>query len=135
MNAEMMMFVGGVGAFVLTVYWVWSRALRERYASGWLLMAFVLLVCGMFPSLIMRIADAARLSYPSAVLFISLAAIYFFSFFVTVSLTRQYRRNVRVMQETAILKERVEELERLAAAGTPSQMTVGQSELESKKIG
>jgi hypothetical protein len=111
MNAETLMMIGGVSGFLLTVYWVRSRALRERYAIGWLLLAVVLLLCGLFPSGIMRLADAAKLSYPSAVLFISLAAIYFFSFFVTVSLTRQYRRNVRLLQETAILGHRLRLLE------------------------
>jgi hypothetical protein len=110
MNAETLMMVGGISAFMLTVYWVRSRGLRERYAIAWLLVAVLLLLCGLFPHVIMRLADATRLSYPSVVLFISLAAIYFYSFFVSVSLSRQYRRNVRLMQETAILKQRVQAL-------------------------
>jgi len=111
MNAENLMLVGGVTGFLLTVYWVRSRELRERYAIGWMGVALVLLFCGLFPSGIMRFAIAARLSYPAAVLLVTLVTMYFFSFFVTVSLTRQYRRNVRVMQETAILKQRLERLE------------------------
>lgn len=111
MNAETLMMIGGIAAFLLTIYWVRSRDLRERYAIGWLGVALVLLACGLFPGLIMRLADAARLSYPSAVLFISLGAMYFFSFFVTVSLTRQHRRNVRLMQEVAILKHRLEQFQ------------------------
>ena len=111
MNAERLMLVGGVAAFLLTVYWVRRRKLRERYAIGWLLVGVILLLCGVFPGIIMRFADAARLSYPSAVLFIALAAMYFFSFFVTVSLTRQYRRNVRLLQELAILNSRLREVE------------------------
>jgi hypothetical protein len=74
--------------------------------------ATVLLICGIFPGIIMHLAEFARLSYPSAVLFISLGAMYCFSFFVTVSLTRQHRRNVRLLQELALLKGRLEELER-----------------------
>jgi len=116
MTAERLMLIGGVSAFLLTVYWVRSRRLRERYAIGWLLMATLLLVCGIFPGIIMRGADVAHLSYPSAVLFIALAAMYFFSFFVTVSLTRQYRRNVRLLQEIAILNSRLQQVEaRLAS--------------------
>ena len=116
MNAERLMLIGGVSAFLLTVYWVRSRRLRERYAIGWLLVATLLLVCGIFPDIIMRGANVAHLSYPSAVLFIALAAMYFFSFFVTVSLTRQYRRNVRLLQEIAILNSRLQQVEaRLAS--------------------
>ena len=111
MSAERLMLVGGVAAFLLTVYWVRSRQLRERYAIGWLLVATILLLCGVFPRSIMWFASSARLSYPSAVLFIALAAMYCFSFFVTVSLTRQYRRNVRLLQEIAILNSRLRDVE------------------------
>jgi hypothetical protein len=111
MSAERLMLIGGVAAFLLTVYWVRSRKLRERYAIGWLLVATILLLCGVFPGIIMRFASASRLSYPSAVLFIALAAMYCFSFFVTVSLTRQYRRNVRLLQEIAILNSRLRDVE------------------------
>ena len=51
-------------------------------------------------------------SYPSAVLFISLGAIYVFAFSVSVSLTRLHRRNIRLMQEVALLEQRVRQLER-----------------------
>ena len=46
-----------------------------------------------------------------AVLFIALAAIYLFAFSVSVSLSRQYRRNTRLMQEIAILDKRLRDVE------------------------
>lgn len=112
MNAELLMLLGGTSAFVLTVYWVRHRDLREKYAVGWLAVAFLLLLCGLAPSGIMAFADASRLSYPAAVLFIALAMIYVFSFSVSLSLTRQYRRSVRMAQELALLHGRLNELER-----------------------
>jgi len=117
LTAERLMLLGGVAAFLLTVYWVRSRRLRERYAIGWMFLATVLLICGVFPSIIMRFAETAKLAYPSAVLFVSLGAIYSFSFFVTVSLTRQHHQSTRLLQEIALLKHRLAELE-TAAHGT-----------------
>lgn len=111
MSAERLMLVGGLTAFLLTIHWVRSRKLRERYAIAWLLVASLLLVCGLFPGIIMRLAEAAHLSYAAAVLFLALGAMYCFSFFVTVSLTRQHRRNGRLMQEVAILRSRLLALE------------------------
>lgn len=111
MTAERLMLLGGVTAFAITLCWVRNRRLRERYAIGWLLVATSLLLCGVFPSVIMRLADASRLSYPSAVLFIALTAVYCFSFLVTVSLTRQSRQTVRLLQELAIVKKRLADLE------------------------
>ena len=43
-NAEFLMLLGGVGAFVMTLYWVRVRELRERYAIAWLAVALVSLV-------------------------------------------------------------------------------------------
>ncbi len=118
MSAEILMQIGGVAAFLLTLYWVRSRALREKYAVVWIGVALLLLICGIFPRLIMTFAEQTGLAYPSAVLFISLGAIYVFSFSVSVSLTNQYRRNVRLSQELALMETRLRALERdLAGRG------------------
>jgi hypothetical protein len=111
LNAELLMLAGGVGAFLFTLYWVRVRELRERYAIGWLFVATLLLAAGIFPDGIKKIAEASRLSYPAAVLFIALGMIYMNSFFVSVALTRQYRWNVRLTQQIAILEERLRRLE------------------------
>jgi hypothetical protein len=112
MRAEDLMLVGGVSAFAITIHWVRRRELREKYAVAWVILASLLLLVGLFPSTIMWFADWAHLSYPAAVLLISLTLIYLFSFTVSVSLTHQYRRNVRLTQELAILEERVRQLEK-----------------------
>jgi hypothetical protein len=111
MNAPNLMLAGGVIAFLLTIHWVRSRDLRERYAIGWLFLASLLLLCGLFPSGIMGWANYAHLSYSSAVLFVALTAIYCFALFVSVALTHQYRRNVRLLQEIAIISARMRSLE------------------------
>lgn len=115
MTAETLMFLGGVSAFVLTLYWVRSRGLREKYAVGWTAVAALLLFVGVFPEALKTLAEWSRLSYPAAVLFAALTVIYLFSFTVSVSLTHQYRRGVRLTQEVAILEERVRRLERALA--------------------
>lgn len=124
LTAERLMLIGGLCAFLLTLHWVRNRDLREKYAVGWVVVAVLLLLLGLFPQVLMSFADAAHLSYPAAVLFVSLAAIYLFSFMVSVSLTRQYRRNVRLTQELALLEQRLRQVERRLqqqeAAGTGS---------------
>lgn len=111
MNAERLMLLSGIIAFVLTVYGVRGHELRERYAIGWIAVALLLLLCGLFPDLLKGFATASHLSYPSAVLFVALAVIYAYSFFVSVSLSRQYRRNTRLAQELALLEHRLRALE------------------------
>jgi len=111
LTAERLMLAGGIGAFVLTVYLVRSRELREKYAVTWIGVAGLLLVAGFFPEVLKWAAEQSRLSYPAAVLFFALGMIYIFSFSVSLSLTRQYRRNVRLMQEYALLDYRLRRLE------------------------
>jgi hypothetical protein len=123
MTAETLMLAGGVTAFLLTVYWVRSRDLREKYALGWLAVASLLLLLGIFPELIMGFAERARLSYPAAVLFVALTLIYLFSFTVSVSLSHLYRRTIRLTQEVAILKQRLGRLEQQLAERTPPPPT------------
>lgn len=110
-NAEFLMLLGGIGAFVMTLYWVRVRELRERYAIGWLAVATVLLVTGLFPEALEGIARRVHLSPPALVLFVALTLIYLNSFFVSVSLTKQYRWNVRLTQQMALLEERLRRLE------------------------
>jgi hypothetical protein len=110
-NAEFLMLLGGVGAFVMTLYWVRVRELRERYAIGWLAVATLLLLTGLFPDVLKGLADKAHLSYPALVLFVALGLIYLNSFFVSVQLTKSYRWNVRLTQQMALLEERLRRLE------------------------
>jgi Uncharacterized conserved protein (DUF2304) len=110
-NAEFLMLLGGIGAFVMTLYWVRVRELRERYAIAWLAVATLLLFTGLFPDALKGIAEWAHLSYPALVLFVALGLIYLNSFFVSVSLTRHYRWNVRLTQQLALLEERLRRLE------------------------
>jgi hypothetical protein len=128
MTAETLMLAGGVSSFALTLYWVRSRELREKYAVAWILLATGLLVVGLFPGLVMRFAEYAHLSYATAVLFAALTVIYLFSFTVSVSLTHQYRRNVRLTQQVALLEERVRELERAVREKDAGVTAGGRSE-------
>ncbi|MER3415618.1 MAG: hypothetical protein C4297_05325 [Gemmataceae bacterium] len=111
MNAERLMFLGGLAAFVLTVYWVRSRDLKEKYALCWIAVASILLLCGLFPQTLMTLAQWLHLSYPAAVLFLALGIIYLFALGVSVSLTHYHRRQNRLMQQLALLEARVRELE------------------------
>jgi hypothetical protein len=116
-TAEVLTFCGGLVAFLLTISWVRTRELREKYALAWVAVATLLLAIGLFPDLLKTVAAMAHLSYPATVLFVALALIYPFAFFVTVSLSRQYRRSARLVQEVALLEARLRELEKRLERG------------------
>lgn len=130
MNAETLTLIAGICAFLLTLSWVRNRDLREKYAVGWIILACVLLVFGLFPELIMAFARAHRLSFAVAVLFPALGLIYAFCFTVSVSLTRAYRREVILTQEIALLEERLRRLEAASPAGASPARTTGRPPVE-----
>lgn len=111
MRAEHLMLIGGVVAFLLTLYWVRRRTLREKYAVVWMGLAAGLLVVGVFPGILKSFAAWAHLSFPAAVLFFALAMAYLFAFAVSLSLSRLYQWNVRLTQEIALQEERLRRLE------------------------
>jgi hypothetical protein len=111
MNAELLMLLGGVGAFLLTIYQVRRHELREKYAVGWLGVASLLLFCGIFPQALESLAPTFQLSYAALVLYPALAAIYIYSFSVSIALSRQSRLAIRLTQELALLEERCRRLE------------------------
>lgn len=111
MNAETLMTIGGITAFAITLAGVRRRNLREKYAVVWVGLASLVLFVGLFPSVLMSLAEQLHLSYPAAVLLIALTFIYLFAFTVSVSLSSQYRRNVRLTQTVALLEERLRRLE------------------------
>ncbi len=110
MTAERLMLLAAILAFLLTIEFVRKRTLREKYAVAWLLVATGLLILGVFPQLIMLIADQARLAYPSAVLFATLGMIYVFSMSVSVSLSRRRHASLKLTQEVALLRYELETL-------------------------
>ncbi len=119
MNANILMLAGGVTAFVLTVHQVRAKVLQEKYALGWLGLACLVLAIGIAPEWLYRFTTWARLANASAVLFIALTIIFLFAFSVTLSLTDLNRRNLRLLQEIALLEARVRELESKAPDETP----------------
>ncbi len=108
MNADRLMLLGGMAAFLLTVHWVRRRRLREKYAVYWLGMASLLLVVGLFPDLLMRFAETVHLAYSSAALFWALGFIYLFAMSTSVSISQQHRRMIRLQQEVALLRYQLE---------------------------
>jgi len=116
MTAELLMLIGGVTAFLFTLYWVRLRALRVKYALMWLCVSGALLVVGAFPGLLMGFADWANLSYAAATLMFALLLMYLFGFSVSLSLSRIHRRDLRLTQDVALLEARVRELEKPSAS-------------------
>ncbi|MEQ9586638.1 MAG: DUF2304 domain-containing protein [Parvibaculaceae bacterium] len=111
MTAERLMLACGLIVPALTIYFVRKRLLREKHALAWMLFAGAVTILGLFPDLLKSFAYSFRLSYPAAALFAALAVIYLFSISMSVSSCLHHRRINSLLQDVALLRLRVAELE------------------------
>lgn len=112
MTAEIIMFVGSITYFLLTLYWVRKRVLREKYAVCWMVSSVFVLVLGVFPDIVKNLSEFCGLSYPAFILLLNLIVFYLFAFGVSIVNSKQHAKLVRLTQELGLLEERVAELEK-----------------------
>ena len=109
---RMVMLCGGLIAFLVTLFMVRRRELREKYATVWIGVAFGLLALGFMLDPIVYVAKRTFVMPTAIVLMGAIGVGYLFAFSVSVSLSRTYRRNMKLAQEVALLEERIRQLER-----------------------
>jgi hypothetical protein len=114
MNANSLMAIGGGFILLLAISIGRQRYLHETYALTWVGIGMALLVSALFPC--DGLLSAWDLSEVTKVVLIGMAALFLFSFTVSISLTHQYRRNVLLNQEMALLEFRLRNLEDACAS-------------------
>lgn len=93
-----------------TIELIRRRKLQEQYALLWLLLALVMSSFSMFPRTLDRISALVHIAYAPSLLFLlgllfSLALI----LHLTIVISKLHRRVTRLVQELALLDERVKE--------------------------
>jgi len=111
MSAQLVIFIGGVAAFLATLYILGGQELRQKYAMAWMGIALVLLLCGISPGLLDSIARYTNISPEAIMLLVAMALLYAFSYSLSISQTRQSRLTQRLTQELAFLERRCRLLE------------------------
>ncbi len=84
--------------------------LKEKYALLWLATAFICLVIGLFPSLIVALSSLFKFQYLTVIVVGSLLFILGLVLSFSVALSRLVERNRRLTQEVALLRYEVERL-------------------------
>jgi hypothetical protein len=107
MNSESLMLIGGGVVLTLAVVGGRQRCLREKYVLAWIGVGLVQMACGLLASC----PSVCGLSGPSAAVLVGLGTLYMFSYTISVSLTHQYRLNVQLNQEVALLERRLYHVE------------------------
>ena len=111
MTAEFLMFFGSLSCYIITLYWVRKRILKAKYAVYWLAISFFVLILGVFPQIIKSIAVSCHLSYPTVLLIINFLVFYSAGFMASMALSQLCNKNKVLIQEIALLEQRMSALE------------------------
>lgn len=117
MNLTITGVLAGLLVLLLTFELLRRRALREKYAALWLLVALIALVFAIFPEVLNWLAGALGFQVPANLLF-ALAALVLLAVSMQLSLElgRVEDQSQRLAEEVALLRLDVEQLR----GGTPS---------------
>ncbi len=117
-RVEIIALIGSLGLFVLIFELVRSKALKEKYSLIWLFTALVLLLLSVSRGLLDRLSHMMGIFYPPSAFFL-LAFVFLIVIMVqfSVVISRLSERNKLLAQELALMKLRVEALEKEKGAG------------------
>lgn len=97
---------------LFTIELVRRNRLHEKYSLLWLLFSFVLIFLAAWPELIEKIAAFLDVKYaPSLLFLVGLVFLILYCLGMTISISKQGNRIIKLSQELAILKECVKGLE------------------------
>ncbi len=112
--------IGSIGLLTLIFELVRRRRLKEKYSLIWLFTALILLAVSTIPGLLNSFGYVLGIYYPPTAFF--LLAFFFLTLIslqFSVVISRLSERNKTLSQEVALLKLKIEELERKGGGGVP----------------
>ncbi|MDL9980323.1 DUF2304 domain-containing protein [Microbacterium candidum] len=110
-----MIVVAGIGLALLVLAIIISlllrRQLREKYATLWLIIGFVILILAIFPQLLLGLSRALGVAVPSNLIFaLALVLLIGVALHLSWELSQAEDEVRRVAEDVAILRAEVEEL-------------------------
>jgi hypothetical protein len=116
-----MIVILGVGlALLILAIVIWmllTRALREKYAVMWLIIAVAVLLLGLFPQLLTTLTDLLGVQLPSNLLFaLAIVLLLGVALHLSWELSQAENEIRRLAEEAALAGTAIEQLERRVAA-------------------
>lgn len=102
----------GTAILTCTIELIRRRKLWEEYALLWLLSGTVILILGVFPQIISTISAVLGLAYLTTLLLIAFLFLLSIVMHFTKVISKQTEREVKLAQQLAILKMKLEKLEK-----------------------
>ncbi|MDI6603664.1 MAG: DUF2304 domain-containing protein [Thermoanaerobacteraceae bacterium] len=99
--------------FIIVISRIRKGILSERYSLFWLLFAVVMIAISLNVNLLKKLSEILKVYYaPSVLFFLGLLFIVGYSFHLTIILSKQSEDILKLAQEIAIFKNRLEKIEK-----------------------
>lgn len=100
------MFIVAILFFVIVIKLVNRNVFLLGNAAIWIIISFILLLFSLFPALPLKLADILGFDTPANFLmFSAIIVLLIFSFFSTITISRQNNQITKLIQEVSILKK------------------------------
>jgi len=110
-NITVIGIVAGLTMMIVVLELVRRKVLGERYALLWLLLAALIILFGIWPGLLLRVADLLDIVYPPSIIF-GLALLFIIAIMIhfSVVLSRQSKGYNKIIQRLSLLEEKISSL-------------------------
>ena len=115
MSLRLQLFLGAalIALLILLIQTIRRGKCNLRFALPWFALMFVLFVLDLFPELAGRLSRAFGIALPSNMLLITgIGVAFLLIFYLTLQVSTLTDRQRHLIQEAAMLKKKVEELEK-----------------------
>lgn len=103
----------GISVFIAVIFSIRRMDLQEKHALWWFLIALVVLLCGIFPSIVDHIGEYLGIHYPPILLLIvGVCIILVILLSLNVSVSQNDVRIKELAQRLAILEKKLSEAKR-----------------------
>ena len=103
----------GVILFLIIFFLVRRGKLQEKYSLTWFAIGIIVVILGVFPSIIDSIAKLTGINYPPALFFmIAVAVLLIQNLYLFIFASQNEVRIKKLMQQVAVLDKLVEEVQR-----------------------
>lgn len=93
--------------FILNL--VRKNKLDEKYSILWIILGIIILIVAIFPNIIVKVADLFNVYYPpTLMLLFALMVLGAYIIHISIVITKQNKMIVKLTQELAIVKEKME---------------------------
>ncbi|MFD2327706.1 DUF2304 domain-containing protein [Cohnella sp. GCM10020058] len=107
LNLYLLSFLLSASFFVVLIYMIRGRKLREQYALLWLALSAIMMTLSLFPSVIDRMARLIGVAYaPSLLYLLGLVFVLFLLLHLTIAVSAMTRRVIALTQTLALLEQR-----------------------------